>query len=148
MTRGLRNNNPLNIRFSEANHWKGKLLPNTDGEFEQFVSMDYGFLAALHLIENYILLFGCNTLNKILSRWAPPQDGNDTDHYIQQVCAYTGIGGNEPLSNFDPRLKNVLMAMAIVESGHDARYHKADIDAAWQNYRPSSPKRIRLTAAR
>ena len=49
MTRGYRNNNPLNIRIDKKNPWLGRVIPNTDGEFEQFTSMAYGYRAAMVL---------------------------------------------------------------------------------------------------
>jgi hypothetical protein len=36
--RGIRNNNPLNIRI--GNDWQGERKPNTDGAFEQFAPSD------------------------------------------------------------------------------------------------------------
>lgn len=44
LPRGIRNNNPLNIKI--GNDWKGE-VPNTDGTFEQFESMEYGLRAEL-----------------------------------------------------------------------------------------------------
>ena len=36
--RGIRNNNPLNIRLNPDNRWQGRVPPkhNSDGAFEQF----------------------------------------------------------------------------------------------------------------
>jgi len=134
MTRGIRNNNPLNIRISD-NDWKGKVLINNDGQFEQFVSMYYGFRAAILTIETYIIKYGCNTIRSIITRWAPPNE-NHTSNYINFVCRATGIGGNEPLSNHDKRLKHIVAAMAIMESGKGILDYKESLDKAFDDFEP------------
>ena len=45
MTRGLRNNNPLNIR-KNSTKWQGLSATQTDKSFFQFTSMAYGYRAA------------------------------------------------------------------------------------------------------
>ena len=147
--RGIRNCNPLNIRYNSRNNWQGKYPKEynndraaqsaTGGspEFEQFHFMWQGFLAAFKLIGNtYIYRYRLNTLSAIIERWAPTTDGNDPKGYLQKVCAWTGVGGQEPLSNHDPRLKNIVMAMAVVECGHEIKHYKADLDQAFEEYKP------------
>ena len=41
--RGIRNNNPLNIRI--GNQWLGERANPNDPAFEQFVAMEYGIRA-------------------------------------------------------------------------------------------------------
>ncbi|HAS8492972.1 TPA: structural protein, partial [Vibrio vulnificus] len=41
--RGIRNNNPLNIR--KGNDWQGESILNTDSEFEVFKHHKFGFRA-------------------------------------------------------------------------------------------------------
>jgi hypothetical protein len=43
-SRGLRNNNPLNIRKTAAK-WTGKISDGADKEFEQFISLELGLRA-------------------------------------------------------------------------------------------------------
>ena len=45
MTRGIRNNNPLNIRHS-SDRWEGAREEQTDSAFVQFQTMAYGYRAA------------------------------------------------------------------------------------------------------
>ena len=52
MTRGIRNNNPLNIRHS-ADQWQGARAQQTDPSFVQFESMAYGYRAAWKVLETY-----------------------------------------------------------------------------------------------
>ena len=141
--RGIRNCNPLNIRINAHNNWIGKYPKeaNNDGSFEQFQFMYQGFLAALKLIGNtYILKYKLNTLSAIINRWAPEEDGNDPVGYLAKVCAWTGVGGKEPISNHDPRLKNIVMAMAVVECGPEIKHYNAALNEAFEQYKPKFPK--------
>ena len=56
MTRGMRNNNPLNIRHS-ADHWQGAAAEQQDKSFVQFESMAYGYRAAWKVLDSYCLHF-------------------------------------------------------------------------------------------
>ena len=102
LPRGYRNNNPLNIRYSFWNAWKGKVLPNQDGTFEQFNDMAYGYRAALSLLRTYIKKYGCNTVAKIISRWAPENE-NNTQAYIQHVCEIANLLPNMAFFVFSNR---------------------------------------------
>ena len=139
MTRGIRNNNPLNIRYA-CNNWLGKITKanKKDPSFEEFETMRHGFRAALLLIQNYIIKYGCNTISKIITRWAPPTDNNRTAKYIADVCKMVNMGGNEVLSNHDPRLKEIVRAMSLIESGTDIRDYWSALDVAWEEFKPKS----------
>lgn len=117
MPRGYRNNNPLNIRISSTNNWQGEVEKNTDGTFEQFVSMEYGYRAALKLIRNYINNYGLKTVSDIIRKWAPENE-NNTSGYITRVCNYTGwVPGKviDPYNRMD--MTDLVYAMALVENG-------------------------------
>jgi len=133
ITRGIRNRNPLNIRIS-GSRWQG-MLPReeqTDGAFIRFIGMDYGFRAAIVLMRNYINRYGCNTIEKIVYRWCPPGDGdNRTDKYINDVCRMTLIGGRAPLAATDPRLKDIVWAMAQIESGSGILAYREAMERGW-----------------
>ena len=53
MTRGLRNNNPLNIRRNNTK-WQGLSATQTDKSFFQFKTMAYGYRAAFKTLQTYI----------------------------------------------------------------------------------------------
>jgi len=133
MTRGIRNNNPLNIRKG-VSRWRGMLPADeqTDGAFVRFIGMEYGFRAAFVLMGNYITRHGCNTIEKIVSRWAPKADGNNTDKYINDVCRLTGIGGRALLTPRDSRLRDIVWAMAQIESGKEILGFLADLERGWE----------------
>lgn len=84
ITRGIRNNNPLNIR--KGGKWLGLRSEQTDPAFCQFVCVEYGFRAALICLRTYHYKYKCNTIRQIIERWAPVQDGNNVESYIYHVC--------------------------------------------------------------
>ena len=83
IARGIRNNNPANIR--RGSNWKGLKLAQTDKEFCQFVSMYYGIRALIIVLRTYVTVHGLHTIRQIISRWAPPEDKNNTDKYVEYV---------------------------------------------------------------
>lgn len=95
-SRGLRNNNPGNIRLSST-VWEGQVSPDqqTDTEFVQFTDPIYGIRAMARIIKNYMAR-GVVTLSGIIATWAPPSE-NDTEAYTQSVSDMTGISPLEIL---------------------------------------------------
>jgi len=81
--RGIRNNNPLNIR-DNAQFWQGEIGENKDPGYEEFVSMAFGCRAGLKLLKNYVSQ-GNDNLYKIINKWAPATDGNSPASYISIV---------------------------------------------------------------
>lgn len=116
LTRGIRNNNPLNIRHS-TNRWQGMATRQTDRAFVQFTSRKYGYRAAFVLIRNYIALQRTDTIAKIITRWAPSSDGNNTQSYIRFVSETSGIGVDKPLRFSDQKaMVAIVRSMAQMES--------------------------------
>ena len=142
MTRGLRNNNPLNIRHSK-DKWQGTATTQTDRSFVQFESMAYGYRAAWKTLDTYCLRFRRKrqpyNVRNIIARWAPPSE-NDTDAYVRAVVKLSGLGGNENIPrphryrNFErlEKTARLIAAMTCVECG--IRWHEVDWDAIWQGY--------------
>lgn len=120
LPRGIRNNNPLNIR--KGNNWQGERHPQTDPAFEEFESIEMGLRAAFILLRNYITGYGgkrrpCNTIEKIVSRWAPEVE-NATRNYIQFVSDYTHVYERETIEFSNrARMVDIVRAMAFVENG-------------------------------
>ena len=117
--RGIRNNNPGNLRVSHANNWRGKLRGNAkrDKQFEEFESLEYGYRALLITLRNYITKHNLRTLRQIITRWAPPSE-NDTEAYIKSASVYSGIPVGTFLSATDEvRLTKLAYAISRVEGG-------------------------------
>ena len=118
--RGIRNNNPLNIR--KGNNWKGERHPQTDKSFEEFVTMQMGIRAGFIILRNYITGYGGrmnphNTIEKIVRRWAPPSE-NATQKYIDFVAKDSGIEARAIVNYKDKTsMVKIVNAMIFVECG-------------------------------
>lgn len=113
--RGIRNNNPLNIRI--GNVWLGEVANPTDPDFEQFVSMIYGIRAAFVLLRRYIRHYHRTTIASIVSAWAPKVE-NNTIAYIDYVASQVGISPDTPVKYEDRDIMvKLLAAMARYECG-------------------------------
>lgn len=98
--RGIRNNNPGNIRKS-AEQWQGLAEDQTDPAFFRFVSMPYGIRAMARILRKYQASYGLDTVQGIISRWAPPNE-NDTGAYQRSVATNIGTTTTARLSLDDP----------------------------------------------
>lgn len=113
-TRGIRNNNPGNIRKGSSK-WEGEIGVDDKG-FIVFKEMKYGVRACMKLVRNYILS-GHDTIRKIISRWAPSSDNNPTESYISYVSTQIGIGSNTKISADDwDKLCKVVVSICYFES--------------------------------
>ena len=132
--RGIRNNNPLNIRLSK-DKWQGQINPSGNanvndndnnsslkGEavFCVFSSMAYGWRAAFVILcRTYYGKYKLKTIRDIVSRWAPAKE-NNTEAYIRHVSDFTGISPNKVLGSPQEHPTQWLLigyAMAVVECG-------------------------------
>lgn len=113
--RGIRNNNPLNIRI--GNTWLGEVLKPTDPDFEQFVTMEYGIRAAFIILRRYIRRYRKDTITQIISTWAPAAE-NQTQKYIDFVSDRMGIPSDERIIYEDSETMCSLVAsMCEFENG-------------------------------
>lgn len=113
--RGLRNNNPLNIRI--GNTWLGERPNPTDTQFEEFVSIDYGLRAAFLILRRYIRRYRRNTIQKIIESWAPASE-NATQIYIDFVATHAKIDAATEVDFADrDTMCNIVAAMAHYECG-------------------------------
>lgn len=120
LPRGVRNNNPLNIRYVARNHWFGRVKEKKDSAFEEFTEMRYGFRAAFILLHRYIYLEKRNTILAIISKWAPVEDNNDTLQYAQFVAGRCNVGIYTPIDFKDcVMMQRLVLAMAKFENGQD-----------------------------
>ena len=130
MSRGLRNNNPGNIRLDGV-HWKGEVEPSQDCEFKQFETMAWGYRAMFQCLNTYYRKYGLDTIRKMISRWAPPEDGNHTGNYVKAVSERSGVpaDGRITTTNRDVMIP-IVAAMSRVENGVEAKM--TDVEAGWK----------------
>ena len=119
LPRGIRNNNPLNIRRS-GDKWQGLKTLQEDKEFFQFETIEWGWRAAFVILcKTYYGKYKLRTIRDIVTRWAPPKE-NNTEAYIRHVSDYTGIGPDRDLGDPQTHPTNWLLigyAMAVMENG-------------------------------
>ncbi len=129
LSRGLRNCNPGNIRLSSS-PFRGELIPSEDPEFKQFESMEWGYRAMFLIIHNYNELYGINTLDEIIKRWAPVSE-NPTADYIRAVAKRLGVGTRSYIDSRNGDVMKVLVgAMARIECG--VKPNMKDIEGGWE----------------
>lgn len=114
MTRGYRNNNPLNIRRS-VQEFQGEITSN-DLSFKSFRSMAYGYRAAMKILKTYITKYKCDTIKAIISRWAPENE-NNTQGYIKAVSSRTKIPISQKITFTKGFICAIVSAMSFVENG-------------------------------
>ena len=128
-TRGMRNNNPCNIRIS-TDVFQGEVRPSGDKAFKQFETMAYGYRAAFRILRTYINNYKCDTIRKIISRWAPKNE-NHTENYIKIVSERSGIPENDPVyADNREMMVRIVAAMSYVENGREAEM--ADVIRGWE----------------
>lgn len=121
LARGIRNNNPLNIRISR-NDWLGKVVNNTDGAFEQFSSQEYGLRAAFINIRTIVRRRAASKqatrVRELIHIWAPAADNNNEHYYCKTIADKTGIQPTDKVNLYDKNFMCLLVyGMAIVECG-------------------------------
>lgn len=112
--RGVRNNNPGNIRKSK-DVWVGQT--GHDGAFVTFATPAHGIRATGRNLLSYARQ-GYVTPEQIITRWAPPEDDNDTEGYIKFVSEYLNVPRDTRLDLTDLNtLTRLSMAIMIKENG-------------------------------
>ena len=106
--RGIRNNNPGNIRKS-ATQWEGTSAVQGDDAFVTFETPEHGIRAMARVLQTYRDKYGLDTVTKIISRWAPDVE-NDTAAYIKSVAAQIGV---RPDTKLNPGQVPALIAAII-----------------------------------
>lgn len=113
LPRGLRNNNPGNLRPGEP--WKG--IIGTDDNYLVFENIGYGIRAMGTDIANDIRIKRLVTIQQLINEFAPPSDSNPTSAYISAVSKATGFSSNQRLPETQDTIFRLLRAMINFELG-------------------------------
>lgn len=136
LPRGIRNNNPLNIR--KGNNWQGEREHQVDPSFEEFESLAYGIRAGFVIMRNNMKeslpkYRQCNTIRKLITRWAPPSE-NNTTKYIEFVSKKSGLNPDEVIRYREKRkMCAICDAMIRMECGVqiDIKIIESAYDLTW-----------------
>lgn len=123
--RGLRNNNPGNIKISAASRndpWVGQLPADQqrDGTFLQFTEMQYGIRAIVRCLRSYRSR-GIDTIAAMAHTWAPSVDNNSPGLYAQtvlQYCRVSSVDASIDFTDADSAF-DVVRGIIVAENGRD-----------------------------
>ena len=104
-------NNIFNIRAGHA-QWQG--MTGTQQGFVEFVNREYAIRAWLVLMRNYRRQHGCDSIRKIVTRFAPPTE-NNTAKYIQFCQREVGMLADNRLERYT-EYAMLAVAMARMET--------------------------------
>jgi hypothetical protein len=113
--RGIRNNNPGNIRYVEGVTSLYLGCIGSDGEFCRFDTAHNGIRALCKLLLVYQDKHGLRTVRGCINRWAPPVE-NDTSAYVDVVARALNV---EPDDEIDLHRDFVLAGMALAIIQHE-----------------------------
>lgn len=107
MARGIRNNNPGNIRGASY-QWVGETGRDKDG-FVVFSTPQHGVRAMYRTLQTYRNHYGLMTPSGIINRWAPPSE-NNTGAYVAHVASVLGVAEHEaiPLEKYGELIKVII----------------------------------------
>lgn len=120
-SRGIRNNNPGNIRKGEK--WQGLSAIQNDSSFCMFRSAEYGIRALAILLKNYYEKYGLDTVTKIIKRYAPHTE-NDTDAYIESVSRALGVLPKRRINPTEPEVMLKLIKAIILHENGSQPYNE------------------------
>jgi hypothetical protein len=116
MSRGIRNNNPGNIRGASY-QWVGEVGRDNRG-FVIFDKPENGIRAMYRTLGTYRNKYeglqnvggkGFDTVHEIINRWAPPSE-NNTGAYVAHVASALGVAEHEaiPLEKYGELIKVII----------------------------------------
>ncbi|EIE2768145.1 hypothetical protein KA541_003192 [Salmonella enterica subsp. enterica serovar Rubislaw] len=113
--RGVRNNNPGNLVASNQG-WDGELT--SDGKFSRFDTPEHGIRALAKNMRTYQNKHDLNTVSEMISKFAPPEDHNDTPTYIKAVAGMMGVDPSQRIDTSDiGTLTKLVNGIITVENG-------------------------------
>lgn len=122
LPRGIRNNNPGNIELSNVN-WQGARDQQNDQRFVQFEYPQDGIRAMARVLRNYQRRHNLNTIENIITRWAPGTE-NNTRAYIDSVGRHSGLRTDQEINlDDDETLMRLMQAMIRHENGQNPYGH-------------------------
>ena len=110
-TRGLKNRNPGNLRWTPKDRWQGLTGQDNKG-FCVFSSDVHGIRALVRDLRTDYLRDGQTTIESLIAEYAPPHE-NDTQAYVDYVAQALDIGPRTEIPALTPAVATEL-AIAII----------------------------------
>jgi hypothetical protein len=125
--RGLRNNNPGNIRKSTSK-WAGLADEQPDPDFCTFKSAQFGIRAMCRILLAYNAR-GLATVRQIINTWAPPVE-NNTDAYVNAVAHGCQVSADDVLDVDSAEVMRPLLKEIVLHENGSQPYADSIYDDA------------------
>jgi hypothetical protein len=112
LPRGVRNNNPLNIRHEPGTVWIGQADEQTDPDFVQFRDPVFGVRAGAIILREYKLRDNIDTIAEAIYRWS----ATDQEAYTANVAADCNVS---PTAQIDLEQYLPVMIPAMIKQECD-----------------------------
>lgn len=115
-SRGLRDNNPGNVRKGPIT-WQGQLDDQSgDPDFVTFKTPQWGIRAIARLMLTYQNQYHLSTVREIINRWAPPSE-NNTSAYVSAVAeGLKDQTGGIPLPDMEINVDSADIMLPLVKA--------------------------------
>ncbi len=132
LPRGIRNNNPGNIKELKGDRtiWVGERATDDDPIFEEFETMEHGLRALMIILLNYIKKHKLRTVKDIISRYAPGNE-NNTNAYINSVLKRTGWDEDYEVKPIKEDIFKLTKAICYHENGGNYITNE-QLEKAWK----------------
>ncbi len=140
LPRGIRNNNPGNIRLSKT-RWLGQRSFQFDPAFVEFDDPIMGLRALMRLLLTYQVKYGLDTVESLINRYAPPHE-NATDAYVHHVAKALAVGRRDRI---DVTLPDTLQKIARAVTRHENGRPYAGYPPDWYSGETYARALARLT---
>lgn len=120
LTRGVRNNNPGNIRHALGVKWQGA-IKGDDASFVTFASPEMGVRALVRTLLTYQNRHNLHTIAGIIDRWAPPVE-NNTTAYVLAVAKAVGVAPTAMIDVDSAAIMRPLVEAIIAHENSGYRY--------------------------
>jgi hypothetical protein len=134
MSYAIFNRNPGNIKKSNHLVYPGEITPN-GSTFKKFKNYAHGWSGMFIHLKRYFMgkVTGkkLDTIRKIISTWAPPSDGNQTENYIQYVVKATGKDDEDEIDINDKTFMiSMVKAMSMREDNRTPK-NDTEMEEGW-----------------
>lgn len=129
MPRGIRNHNPMNLRYVASINWNGQ-IGSDDAGYARFDTVQDGIRAGVKNLMNGYFGRGLNTPRSIITRYAPSHE-NPTDSYVAFIADAMGISPDTP---FEPTFANMVkLTKAIIHFENGSNPYREETIVAGVN---------------
>lgn len=128
-------NNPGNIEKPDGQRstFRGEILEDNDSRFTSFKSMAFGYRAIKKILKTKYER-GLKTLRQMIASYAPAEDGNNVEAYVQSVSAAANISPDMDMGNYsDDVWQHVVEAIGNHEQGATWQMQYAANISTWVN---------------